>query len=71
MKKRKVEDDIAEVEAGAEKRVKVEEAEGREVREEARPREGLKCENCGIVFSKMAAYSAHTEFYCQKKIKKE
>jgi len=38
---------------------------------EPEKKEGQRCENCGITFSKPTAYKAHVEFYCQKKIKKE
>ena len=32
---------------------------------------GFHCEFCGIRFSQRAAHSAHVQYYCQKKVKKE
>ena len=69
--KRKLDDDIAEPEP--EKRLKSEPSEDAASAEpEPEPKkEGLKCENCGIMFSKATAHAAHVEFYCQKRLKKE
>ena len=73
VKKRKIDEDIAaENEEEPEKKVKMEkDAETKNVEPEKEKKDAIKCENCGIVFSKMAAYSAHAEFYCQKRLKKE
>ena len=73
VKKRKIDEDIAvENEIEPEKKIKMEpEQESKTIEPEKEKKDAIKCENCGIVFSKMAAYSAHAEFYCQKRLKKE
>jgi hypothetical protein len=56
------------------KRIKKEETADKEEREEEEEKEKmeeeeeqLRCEECGILFSQLGTYTAHRQYYCQKR----